>query len=854
MTGPPAVAEASGKPMTVKVTGMITPDCSELAGSTAIAQRRVAGKTRPWRFAIIVLTAIAGTLSSVGMFVAIDGWRTHIAELRFTSLARDHLQTLNTGLTDTTGLLVTLRAYFESFDHPVTRTEYQAFSRALRERVVGLRDTAWAPRVTAAERDKFEREIRASGWPDFQIVEFGPEHKMVRAKDRPEYYPIIYSDPGPENRYVMGFDFASEPVRDRTLVRAVAGDRLFVTPPLKLVNLDRPVGGMMGFIPVTRPDPADPKAARHVAGIVGGIFETGLMIENILATKLRLGGLDMYVFDPNGIAGNRFIYWHSTGNKPAPSEASLLKGWHWQGTLVLADQEWSVIFAPTAGFDASAADWTASAALASGLITTVLIAGYLGFSLRRTRQLEKLTTSLKETTEELRRNSVKLDHLARHDALTGLPNRIAFRDDVEAGLRRVRRGQGLAVLYLDLDRFKEVNDTLGHPVGDRLLCEAAKRMREVVREVDTITRLGGDEFAIAQSGVEQPRFGEALARRLIETLSRPYDISGHRVVVGVSIGITVASPDDLDVDQLLRRADMALYAAKRGGRGTWRWFEPTMDTEAQSRRGLEMELRHGFEHGLLELYYQPRVVIADGRVTGFEALLRWHHPDRGLVLPGDFIQCAEETGLIVPIGAWAVRTALEEAANWPAGMRVAVNLSPYQLARADLADMIEAALEASGQPGARLEVEITEGAMLHHFAAAQTTLKRLSVMGVQISMDDFGTGFSSLNHLRAVPFDRVKIDQSFISGMTETPEGAAIVGDILRLAASLGIATIAEGVETWDQFERLGALGCGEAQGYLFSAPGPAGEVSRMIAGSPLAKSRRGSPPLDYALGETGVG
>jgi diguanylate cyclase (GGDEF)-like protein len=812
--------------MPVSVPGARTPDVAEPHTNT---------HARPWRYAVILLTMVAGTLASVGTFVAIDGWRAHIAELRFTSLARDHLHTLNSGLTDTTDLLRSIRAYFESFDHPVTRTEYQAFSRSLRERVVGLRDTGWAPRVTAANRDAFEREIRASGWPDFQIVEFSPDHKMVRAKDRPEYFPVIYSDPGPANRYVMGFDFASEPVRNRTIARALAADAPFVTPPLKLVNLDRPIGGMMGFIPVTRTvtvkDTAGADIVSHPAlGIVGGVFETAPMIENILATKLHRAGLDIYVFDPNGAGANRLIYWYSSVGKTAPAEASLLAVQHWQGTLELADQQWGVIFVPNDKFDAGNADWTAILALVGGLVMTASIAGYLGFSLRRTRQLERLTTSLSETTEELRRNGAKLDHLARHDALTGLPNRIAFRDDVSSGLRRVRRGQGLAVLYLDLDRFKAVNDTLGHAAGDRLLCDVADRMREVVRETDTITRLGGDEFAIAQYGVEQPRSGEMLARRLIDTLSNPYDIAGHRVVVGVSIGITLADRDDLDADQLLRRADMALYAAKRGGRGTWCWFEPTMDLEVQTRRGLEMDLRHGLDTNALELYYQPRVTVPGGDVRGFEALLRWHHPDRGLLLPGDFMQCAEETGLIVPIGAWVLRTALKQAADWPAGMRVAVNLSPYQFARGDLADMVEAALASAAQPGERLELEITENALLRHFAETQSALKRLSALGVAISMDDFGTGYASLSHLRSIPFDRIKIDQSFIGGMTETPEGGAIVRDILRLAASLGIAATAEGVETREQFEQLAFLGCDEAQGYLFSPPRPVGEVARLMA------------------------
>jgi diguanylate cyclase (GGDEF)-like protein len=764
------------------------------------------------------------------MCLAIWSWQTRVAELRFTSLAGDHLQTINAELKGAIDLQYSMRAYFESLDRLPTPIEYQAFSGSLRERVVGLRDTGWAPRVTAADRDAFEQEVRVFGMPGFQILERNDAGKLVRAQDRPEYFPIMYSDPGAINRDILGFDLASETMRSGAIARARATDRPAATPPLRLANQLRPNGGMVSFIPIGGRGDSASEGARPIGGVILGAFETGAMIENILATKLKLRGLDVYVFDPNGAPGNRLIYWHSASGTPPPAEAPVLAGLHWQGTLELVDQRWGAVFVPSKGFDRSGFGWIPLAVLAVGLTMTGLIVLYLLFSLRRTQRLERLTKKLRETTTELRRNGVKLDYMARHDALTGLPNRIMFRNEVAGGLRRARRGQDLAVLYLDLDRFKAVNDTLGHPIGDLLLCEVADRLRDTVREMDAITRLGGDEFAVAQSGVEQPRSAEALAHRLIDTLSRPYTISSHRVVVGVSIGITVAGREDADVDHLLRRADMALYAAERDGRGTVRCFDPAMDLDAQARRGLEMELRNALETGGLELYYQPQVGIADGQVHGFEALLRWCHPGRGVVLPSDFLQCAEETGLIVPIGEWVLRTALAHAAQWPEGVRVSVNLSPHQLARDDLADTVEAALKASGQAGARLELEITEPALLQHYGPCQVTLKRLRDIGVRIAMDDFGTGYASLSHLRSFSFDRLKIDQSFIACMMESPEGGTIVAAILRLAAGLDIATTAEGVETWQQLEQLAAGGCTEAQGFLFSAPQPVGEVLRLLA------------------------
>jgi diguanylate cyclase (GGDEF)-like protein len=772
------------------------------------------------------------------MFAAIGGWQEHLTELRFSALASEYLQTVNSGLEDAAGLLYSIRAYFESLDHPVSRQEFQAFSRILRLRVPGLRDTGWAPRVTAAERDAFERSVRASGQPDFQIVECRADHKLVRAADRTEYFPVLYSDPDEVNRPVLGVDNASEIMRNRAIARALASDKPAATPPLKLNNMKRPSGGLLSFIPVRIHTPTPDQSTPPVAGVVLGAFETAPMIENILATKVRLAGLDMYVFDPDGPVGSRLIYWHSASGHPAPSERSLLTMLHWQGTLQLMDQRWGAILTPS---DPAAGlpDPGAAAALIVGLVMTVSIVAYLWFSDRRTLRLERLTTELHQTTAELRRNGAKLDHLARHDGLTGLPNRMAFRDAVASGLRQGQGGQslggqggqGLGVLYLDLDRFKAVNDTLGHPAGDRLLCEVANRLRDAVRKADTITRLGGDEFAIAQTGGDEPGAVEALARRLIDTLSRPYQIDGQWVVVGVSIGITVAKRGEMDVDQLLRRADMALYAAKRDGRGTWRFFADTMESDAQALRGLEMDLRHALEHDELALYYQPQVSIADGRVRGFEALLRWHHPNRGLVMPGDFIRCAEETGLIVPIGTWVLHAALRHAAAWPDGVRVSVNLSPHQLARDDLVETVEAALAASGQSGARLELEITENALMEQYLAGHAALKRLQALGVRIAMDDFGTGYASLSHLRSFPFDRIKVDQSFVAAMTGSIQGNAIVRAILQLAATLDIATIAEGVETPAQLEQLHAIGCDEAQGFLFSSAQPASAVPRLLSG-----------------------
>jgi diguanylate cyclase (GGDEF)-like protein len=651
------------------------------------ASRYGNGHRRHWRRVMIVMTAIFGTMASVAMFAAINGWRAHVRQLAFANLAGDYLQTVNFGLRDATDLLYSLRAYFESRAGPVSRTEFESFSYALRTRMPGLRDTGWAPLVPAAQRETFEQAVRRSGIENFRIFERDAAGRDVPAGDRAAYFPILYSEPGLINRVVMGFDIGSEPVRNEAIMRALATDKPAATPPVRLVNVQRPNGGIMSFIPVR---PAGALTTDPPVGVIMGAFETAAIIENILATKVRLVRLDIYVFNPDAPPGDRLIYWHGANGQTAPGEQSLMAAPHWLGTLELLDQRWGALLTPSDPVDYAKTDRASRAVLAGGLFTTASFVVYLWLSHRRTLELERLAADLHETTAELRRNGAALDHLARHDVLTGLSNRMAFRDEVASGLRRARRGQGMALLYLDLDRFKAVNDTLGHPAGDRLLCEVADRLRATVREADSITRLGGDEFAIAQTGNEQPAAAENLARRLIETVSRPYEIDGQIVVVGVSIGITIAERDDIEVDQLLRRADMALYVAKRDGRGTFRFFVNTLEFDAQARRGLEMDLRHALEHNELALFYQPQVSLTDGRIRGLEALLRWHHPGRGMVMPGDFIRCAEETGLIVPIGAWVLQTALRAAADWPKDVRVSVNLSPHQLIRDDLVETVEA--------------------------------------------------------------------------------------------------------------------------------------------------------------------
>ena len=438
-----------------------------------------------------------------------------------------------------------------------------------------------------------------------------------------------------------------------------------------------------------------------------------------------------------------------------------------------------------------------------------------------------------EDVTERRQAEARIRHMSRHDALTDLPNRIMFKERLEDALKRVPRGESIAVLCLDLDNFKSVNDTLGHPIGDVLLESVAERLRASVRENDTIARLGGDEFAMVQVGAEQPAGATALAQRVIEALSTPYDIEGHQVVIGASVGIAVAPLDGSDADQLQKNGDMALYRAKSEGRGTYRFFETEMDARMQTRRALELDLRKAVLRDEFELYYQPLVDLHTNEITTLEALLRWHHPTRGLVPPIEFIPLAEEIGLIVPIGEWVLRRACLAAMSWPGNnIRVAVNLSPVQFKSKRLLESVVNALAVSKLPANRLELEITEGVLLMEHASTLATLHQLRALGARIAMDDFGTGYSSLSYLRSFPFDKIKIDRSFISNITTEQNSVAIVRAVTGLSASLGMATTAEGVETREQLDRVRAEGCTEVQGFLLSAAKPADEILAILQAS----------------------
>jgi diguanylate cyclase (GGDEF)-like protein/PAS domain S-box-containing protein len=431
---------------------------------------------------------------------------------------------------------------------------------------------------------------------------------------------------------------------------------------------------------------------------------------------------------------------------------------------------------------------------------------------------------------ERKRAEARLAFMAQHDGLTGLPNRNLLRQTIDEMLLHTRRSaERVVVLMLGLDNFKAVNDTLGHAIGDKLLRGVAKRLRSTLREEDALARLNSDEFAIVQSGLTRPEDAVMLANRLLEAIADPYLLDGHSVVIGASIGIAMAPGDGDDSEKLLKSADMALSRAKTDSRGTFAFFEAALDARAQSRRKIEVELRDAIQNDVLRPFYQPLIELSSGRITGFEALVRWPHAERGMVSPGEFIPVAEDTGLINPLGGLMLRRACLDAATWPDDVRVAVNLSPLQFRSGNLLSMVTEALKHSGLPPRRLELEITETLLLEKSAQVLATLHALRALGVRISMDDFGTGYSSLSYLRSFPFDKIKVDQSFVRDLGANREAQAIIRSIISLGKGLGVTITAEGVETEAELSCLRAEGCHEGQGFLFSKARPNVEIIGLL-------------------------
>ena len=436
---------------------------------------------------------------------------------------------------------------------------------------------------------------------------------------------------------------------------------------------------------------------------------------------------------------------------------------------------------------------------------------------------------ISEDVTDQKLKSERIRHMAHHDGLTDLANRALFRQRLDAAMAEYRcTRRGVVLFFIDLDGFKRLNDTLGHPTGDAVLRLLAERIRRCAHDGDTVARLGGDEFAIVHPVLSTSKSPTATATELVRSIARPYDVGGSQLTLTASVGVSVAGEDCQDPDRMLKNADVALYRAKTDGRNAFRFYDPSMDNYLEAKRDLERAVRNALARGEFEVHYQPIVEVRSERTCGYEALIRWRHREKGLLPPSEFIGLAEEVGFIVPLGEWVLRKACDDAASWPPYMRLAVNISPAQCSAA-LTQTVMNALAASRLPPDRLELEITELALLQDNDVTLATLHQLRKLGVKIAMDDFGTGYSSLSYLRSFPFDKIKIDKSFVKDVLVHPESLVIVRAVAGLGLSFGVPTTAEGVETREQFEQIREAGCTQCQGYLFGRAMPNAEVMREL-------------------------
>jgi len=788
----------------------------------------------------VAFAAVLGIAVSLAAFVGVSDWEHRLRDLKIEDLARNRNQTIAGELAYTGELLQIIGAYIEALDHPVSGEEFLAFTSRLRIRHPELRSTGWSPRIPQGDRDAFELAMREQGYPNFEIWENDRSGKRRRASDREEYFPILYRDPTDLTAKVIGFDVASTPDRIEVMQRALASGRPFATSAITLISEDRPLIGLMNFAAVAGPRGGHETTGGLPAGFAFAVFYLQQVFEKILATTLP-AGFDIYFYDPQAAPEKRFIYWHSSRTRATPqpftSEASLLAGPHWSGTFKVAGRELGAIYVPTEKLLDRDASWEATATLFAGLAITVIIVIYLLTSLRRTARLEVLARRLQQTTDELRCNNEKVEHLAHHDSLTGLANRAQLRKEIgQCGRQLDQNGIPFGVLILDLDRFKEVNDSLGHAAGDALLKAVARRLTSAIRRNDVLARLGGDEFAVIQTAprditecsagpADHRRGATDLANRILEMLAAPFDLDGNTVFIGCSIGISLAPDDGTDPEDLIKKADLALYEAKSAGRNRYFLFNSEMTKVADQRHRLEADMRTGLVRGEFELHYQPVVDVWTRKIACMEALVRWRHPVHGLMLPDQFIPLAEETGLIVRLGAWVLHQACGDAKSWPGDVKVAVNLSAVQLSKANFLDAVLVSLIDADLLPQRLEVEVTETVLLSKETDCISMLHQLRNIGVSVALDDFGTGYSSLSYLKRFPFDKIKIDKSFTHDITERADCAAIVSSIIGLGRSLDIVTTVEGVETERQFEMIRSGGATLAQGYLFGRPVPVAEL-----------------------------
>jgi diguanylate cyclase (GGDEF)-like protein len=787
-----------------------------------------------------MLTACTiGVALSIGGGLLVSQWEDRVAIREFQSAAENQSGILQNGINEYLSKLVALRALFESSREEISRKQFEIFAeRTLRDQTA-IQSVSWIPRVSHAERAARERSAIDDGIPDYHIKAVGSDGKLAPSPERQEYFPIFYSTEKPKTSPVFGIDLASEPKRQETLERASRNNQ-----PATLADftLHSGEGNRLGFfvmLPIYRqnlPSDTEEERKRNLIGFVQGAFQTSVMIETILAAAPEPTGLDLFLFSTSAGPVASPIYIYASRLRAAPpqpaAQAVLTAGTHWSGELRAGDGRWTLVAVPAPSAKFGIGHDRAWIILIAGLLVSGVVVAYLWASGRYARRVEVLALT---------------------DPLTTLANRRAFLERLTTAFATSRRNASpFAVLFVDLDNFKDINDTLGHAIGDALLRQVAQRLRNTVRPIDVVARFGGDEFAILQADASDPVAAATLAARVVTCLAAPFEIEGHEVRITASIGISPYSGDVAGPAAMMMQADLALYRAKGDGRNCFRFHTGQLDQEVHLRVTLAEELRLAIGGTELELYYQPLVEINSGRIVGLETLVRWNHPTRGLIMPSIFIPIAERTGAIVPLGHWVLDEGCRQLKRWRdqgiAPELLAVNVSGVEFKRAsDLALEIAATLARWDIEPGSIEVELTETVLMEITQKHGDAFERLRKLGVRIAIDDFGTGYSSLKYLTIYPVNRLKVAQELVFGVTTDSRNATVVRAAIRLAKELGIEVIAEGVETEAQANFLLSAGCAYAQGYYFSRPVNAERATELLQHGKIEFTGMPIPRLDVS-------
>jgi diguanylate cyclase (GGDEF)-like protein len=775
-----------------------------------------------------IVTAALGVGLSVAAAVTTMGFETRHAESQFQVLAQNHFMIVQNGLDEYVNRLEAVRAFFDSSDVPVSRAAFTSFTRPLLLENAAIATLSWVPRVRNADRAAFEHQAALDGVPGYRIGALGDNGEITPAPEQSEYYPIFYATV-PTTSPLYGLDLRSEP---RTLVEMESArddNRLGYSPVPTLVSSGNVKGGFIFSLPVYRrgaPHDSIEDRRLNLIGFVHGSLITSTMIDTIIAANKTPVGLDTYFFEPDSGTDSVPLYVRPsllrTSPMPAAARDMLPAGQLWSKMLMTGGQPWlRMVVAPMPRGPLAAHHDRAWIVLIFGLIITGIIATYLRASQRHAMRMMRANQQVSD--------------LAQTDALTSLANRRAFTDRLAAAFAACRRGAApFAVIYFDLDHFKDVNDTLGHAVGDALLQQVAARVVATVRENDVVARIGGDEFAILQSAVDDLDAAGALATKIRTALGEVYFIDGNEVRLAASIGISGFAADTAGPDAMMIQADLALYRAKADGRNCVRFHSAELDREVNERVIIAGELRGAIARDELELYYQPQVELRSGRIVGVEALLRWNHPKRGRIPPAVFIPIAERSGQIQSLGQWVLDAVCRQLRLWQdAGIApetVGVNFSSLQFkASSELDRDVAASLEECGIAPDSIEIELTESVLMEVTQQHCEGFERLRGVGIRIAIDDFGTGYSSLSYLANYPVSRIKIARELVAAVGVEFRGATVVRAAIRLAHELGIGVIAEGVETEAQEKFLLSAGCDHAQGYFFSKSVDAARATALL-------------------------